>query len=535
MSGVASDVKIALRNLGRSKLFTLVAVASLALGIGANTAIFTLVDQLLLRLLPVHDPEQLVMIWTTGPHMGSNRGYRKTSYPMYQDFQQKAQAFSSVFCQFETAVSISFSGQTERVDAELVSGNYFQSLGVKPAIGRVFTSEEDDRVYKGHPVVVLSYPYWVTRFASDPNVIGQKMLVDNYPMTIVGVSAAGFNGLDPAHAPQLRVPIQMKPLMTPGWDEIGDRRSQWVQMFARMKPGFTVESAKASLQPLLTQVLNLEIAQPEMKEASKYNRDRFLARKVRMEAAGSGFSQMRRDYGTALIVLMCMVGLVLLIACFNVANLLIARAVARQKEIAVRLAVGASRWQLLRQLLIESLVLSVAGGAAGLFLAVAMIQGLLHFLPNDGAPLMLKAEPDPRILAFNAALAIFTGLLFGLAPVLQALKVDLWNTLKDVVGTVSGGGPGVNLRKALVTAQVAFSFLLLVGSGLFVRTLANLKQMNPGFSHIENLVTFQVDPALNGYSTTRPYDFYTRLLDNIRATPGVRSAGYAAVPLLSGD
>src|SRR5215471_11276005 len=394
MGRILSDLKFAVRNLRRAKLFTLVAVASLALGIGANTAIFTLLDQLILRLLPVRDPEQLVMIWTTGPHIGSNRGLHQASYPMYQDFQQKAQAFSYVFCRRQTTLSVSFGGQTERIDGELVSGNYFQALGVKAALGRVFTPEEDDRVYKGHPVVVLSYPYWVTRFAADPNVIGQKMTVNDYPMTIVGVSAAGFNGLDPARAPQIRVPIQMKPLMTPGWDDIGDRRSQWVQMFARMKPGFTVESAKASLQPLLTQVLNLEIAQPEMKEASKYNRDRFLARKVQMEAAGSGYSQMRRDYGTALIVLMCMVGLVLLIACFNVANLLIARAVARQKEIAVRLAVGASRWQLLRQLLIESLVLSVAGGVAGLFLSTTIIRSLLAFLPAGDAPLMLSADPD---------------------------------------------------------------------------------------------------------------------------------------------
>jgi predicted permease len=535
MSRIVSDVKIALRNLGRSKLFTFVAVASLALGIGANTAIFTLVDQLLLRLLPVRDPEQLVMIWTTGPHMGSNRGYRKASYPMYQDFQQKAQAFSSVFCQFDTALSISFSGQTERIDAELVSGNYFQSLGVKPAIGRVFSSEEDDRVYKGHPVVVLSYPYWVTRFASDSKVIGQKMLVDNYPMTIIGVSAAGFNGLDPARAPQIRVPIQMKPLMTPGWDEIGDRRSQWVQMFARMKPGFTVESAKASLQPLLTHILNMEVAQPEMKDASKFNRDQFLVRKIRMEPAGNGFSEMRRDYGTALIVLMCMVGLVLLIACFNVANLLIARAVARQKEIAVRLAVGASKWQLLRQLLIESLVLSVAGGAAGLFLAVAMIRAMLHFLPAGDAPMMLTATPDGRILAFNAALALVTGLLFGLVPAVQSMRVDLWNALKDVVGAVSGTGGNVRFRKALVTAQVAFSFLLLAGAGLFVRTLINLKQTNAGFQEIDNLVTFQVDPALSGYTMPRMETFYRELLANIRATPGVKTASYAIVPVLAGN
>ena len=528
------DLRFALRSLRRSPLFTLVAVASLSLGIGANTAIFTLIDQLMLRLLPVAQPEQLAMIWATGPHMGSNRGPRAASYPMYQDFQKNAQAFSSVFCRFGTAVSLSFSGQTERVDAELVSGNYFQTLGVRPAIGRVFSPEADDRVYKGHPSVVLSHQYWVTRFAADRNVIGQKLLVDNYPMTIVGVSAQGFTGLDPARSPQIRIPIQMKPLLTPGWDDIGNRRSQWIQIFARMKPGFTVNSAQASLQPLLTQILREELTQPEMKDVSPFNRGRFLARKIQMEPAANGYSQMRRSFSTALTVLMCMVALVLLIACFNVANLMIARAISRQKEVAVRLAVGASRWQLLRQLLIESLVLSLAGGLAGLFLSVAMIRGLLHFLPGDTSTLMLRAAPDLRILAFNGALALLTGALFGLAPALQSLKVDLWNTLKDVVGAVSGGGGSVRLRKTLVTAQVTFSFLLLVGSGLFVRTLANLKQMNAGFQAMDNLVTFQVDPALSGYTLPRLQTFYHQLLDNVRATPGVKSAGFAIVPVLSG-
>ena len=425
MTRILSDVKISLRNLRRSKLFTFVAVTSLALGIGANTAIFTLLDQLILRLLPVRDPEQLVMIWTTGPHMGSNRGYHQASYPMYQDFQQKAQGFSYIFCRRVTPLSISFNGQTERIEGELVSGNYFQALGVKPAIGRVLTPEEDDRIYKGHPVVVLSHAYWATRFAADPHVIGQKLIVNDYPMTIVGVSAAGFQGLDPARSPQIRVPIQMKPLMTPGWDEIGERRSQWIQMFARLKPGYTLESAKAALQPLLTQILRDESQQKEMRETSKYDMDLFLQRKVRMEAAGNGFSQMRRDYGTALIVLMCMVGLVLLIACFNVANLLVARAVARQKEIAVRLAVGASRWHLLRQLLVESLMLSITGGVVGLGLAAVMIRALLAFLPASDSPLTLSAIPDARVLTFNSALAILTGVLFGLAPALQSIKIDL--------------------------------------------------------------------------------------------------------------
>jgi len=534
MGRLLFDLQFALRNLRRSPLFTLVAVTSLGLGIGANTAIFTLIDQLLLRLLPVRSPGQLVMIWSTGPNMGNNRGSRAASYPMYQDFQQKAPAFSYVFCRFLTPASISFAGQTERVDAELVSGNYFDALGVRPALGRVFSPEEDDRVYQGHPSVVLSHPYWVTRFAADPGVLGRKILVNNYPMTIVGVSAAGFNGLDPSNAPQIRVPIQMKPIMTPGWDAIGDRRSQWIHMFGRMKPGYTVQSAQASLQPLFLQILQDELTKPELRDLSKFSRDRFLGRKIRIETAAGGYSELRQSYKTPLIVLMCMVGLVLLISCFNVANLLIARAVARQKEVAVRLAVGASRRQLVGQLLIESLLLSVAGAAAGLALSVATIRALSSFLPASGSPLMLRAVPDLRILAFNAALALLTALLFGLVPALQAMRLDLWNTLKDVVGAVTGGGGSVILRKSLVTAQVAFSFLLLAGAGLFVRTLANLKQADAGFRDVDNLVTFQIDPALSGYKVERVIAFYQQVLNGVRSLPGVKSAGYAIVPVLAG-
>src|ERR1700683_3226635 len=312
-----SDIKFALRNLRRSPLFAVVAVASLALGIGANTAIFTLVDQLLLRLLPVKNPEQLVMISSTGPHIGSNLGDRASSYPMYQDFQRKASAFSYVFCRYDTPFSVSFGGQTERVNGELVSGNYFEALGVQPAIGRVFSPEQDDRTYKGHPSVVLSYGYWTARFNADPAVVGQKIIVNDYPMTIVGVSAGRFHGLDPATSPQIRVPIQMKPLMTPGWDDIGDRRSQWIQTFARMQPGYTLQSAQASLQPLFSQILREELAMPELKDSSEFDRRQFLARKVRMESAAGGYSQLRRDYSTALIALMCMVGLVLGVGWFT--------------------------------------------------------------------------------------------------------------------------------------------------------------------------------------------------------------------------
>ncbi len=252
------DLRHALRRLRRNPGFTIAAVVSLALGIGANAAMFTLLDQMLLRPLPVKDPGQLVMIWTTGPSLGSSQGTRGSSYPMYQDFEQRAAGFSDVFCRYYTALSIGSGEQAERVTGELVSGNYFQALGVGPALGRVFAPETDDRVYKGHPVVVLSYPYWQARFGADPGVIGRKILVNNYPMTIVGVSARGFSGLDPARSPHIRIPIQMKPLMTPGSDNLGNRRRQWVQIFARMRPGVTVQSAQVSLQLLLSQILRGE-------------------------------------------------------------------------------------------------------------------------------------------------------------------------------------------------------------------------------------------------------------------------------------
>jgi predicted permease len=528
------DLSHALRLLSRSPAFTLVAVLSLGLGIGANTAIFTLLDQLMFRRLPVAHPEQLQMIWITGPSLGSNQGSRASSYPMYQDFQQRAPAFSYVFCRYLTPLSISLGNQTERVTGELVSGNYFQALGIGSALGRVFSPEEDDRVYKGHPVVVLSHQYWVARFGADAGVIGQKILVNNYPMVVVGVSAAGFTGIDPARSPQIRIPIQMKPLMTPGSDNLGDRRRQWIQIFARWKPGYTMLSAQASLQPLLSAILRTELESPALRNAPQRDRDRFLARKVLTESAANGYSELRRSYSTALVVLMSMVGVVLLIACFNVASLLIARAAARQKELAMRLAIGASRGQLLRQLLMESALLAVAGGATGLLLSEVMVRGLLRFLPANGMLATLRADPDWRILAFNAALAVATALLFGLAPAWQALKVDLWSTLKEAAGSVGGNRGSVRLRKSLVTAQVAFSFLLVAGALLFVKTLLNLKEMNPGFRNIDKIVTFQIDPARSGYSLPRLMAFYQQVLENVRSLPEVRSAGYAWVSLLSG-
>ena len=530
------DIRFAFRTIRRNPLFAGVAVLSLALGIGANTAIFTLLDQLMLRLLPVKNPGTLVMLYQRGPHNGSNMGERMHSYPIYQDFQKKAAPLAEVLCRRLIAASVSIDNRTERVNAEMVSGNYFSMLGVSAAAGRVFSSQEDDRIYKGHPVVVLSYAYWADRFSRDLSVIGKKILVNNYPMTIVGVSAPGFAGLDPAVSPQIRVPILMKPVVAPEWwwFEMPDRRTRWVQVFGRLRPGYTVQTAQAPLQGLFQQIRQYEMTLPEAKNWTSFDRAQFMRGSVRLERAATGFSNLRNNFSKALIVLMCMVGLVLLIACANVANLLIARAVARQKEIAVRLSIGASRARLVRQLLVESLLLSIGGGAAGVLLAATMSRGLLSLIPAESSPILIQAQPDLRILSFTLGLTLITSLVFGLAPALRASRPDLWTTLKEAVGSIAGGG-SLFLRKALVVSQVGLSFLLLFGAGLFVRSLQNLKSTDTGFRDIDNIVTFQLSPSLSGYDAPRTAQFYQQLLGNLRAVPGVRSAGFAAEPLLSGD
>jgi predicted permease len=526
-------LRYGVRQLRANPAFTAFAVLSLALGIGANTAVFTLLDQLVLRRLPVKDPERLVMIWTTGPHFGDNNGPRRVSYPMYEDFQRRAVAFESVFCRFETPVAVGVEGVTERVTAELVSGNYFQALGAGPAAGRVFSPEADDRFYKGHPVVVLSHRYWVEHFGADPAAVGRKILVTNYPMEIVGVAARGFTGADPSISPDLWIPIQMRPLVTPGADDLGNRLSQWIQVFARLKPGFTVASARASLQPLLRQILEQETASPGLSRLSPYDRERFLKRAALVESAATGYSDLRMGYSTALFVLMGMSGLILLAACSNVAGLLVARAVARQKEMAVRLSIGAARRTLIGHLMAESLLLSLAGAVLGLALSIGATRGLLSLLRATEATLTLRATPDWRILLFNTGVAFATALLFGLAPAFAATRLDLWTTLKDG-GAVPGRGSAARFRKILVAAQVALSFLLLAAAGLFSRTLINLRNTPHGFKNIDRIVTFQLDPAKSGYSIVRTHQFCLDALREVRAIQGVKSAAFVSWPLLRG-
>jgi predicted permease len=318
------------------------------------------------------------------------------------------------------------------------------------------------------------------------------------------------------------------------WLHMDDRRARWVQVFARLKPGYTVESAKAPLQGLYSQIRAYEMTLPRAKDWSAYSREQFMRGRVVVESAAGGFSGVRNNFATALIVLMCMVGLVLLIACANVANLLIARAFARQKELAVRLSLGASRGRLVRQLLAESLLLASAGAVVGLVVAVVLTRSLLALVPSGSSPLLIDATPDLRILLFTLCLTILTSLVFGLLPAFRASRPDPWTTLKDTVGAVAGPRGSLFLRKGLVVAQVALSFLLLFGAGLFVRSLHNLRSTDTGVA-LDNLITFQLSPSLSGYDNQRATQFYESLLERLRSAPGVKSAAFVSVPILAGS
>jgi predicted permease len=529
------DLKYSLRMLARTPGFTAVAVLTLALGIGANTAIFTLLDQVLLRLLPVKDPQQLVLLTMRGHHYGNNWGGNAISYPMFRDFREHNEVFSDMFCRFPAAASLSFGQQAERVAVELVSGTYFSTLGVNPALGRILTPE-DDLVPSGHPYVVLNYNYWKSRFAGDPQIVGKSLILNDYKMTVVGVAQAGFDGVELGFSPKIFIPIMMQRQIIVGSPEdmLKERRNRWVNAFGRLKPGISQQQAKSALQPFMHSMLESEVQMPAFSHASKYDRDEFLKCWIDVLPGSQGRSYVRSQLSTPLWVLMAITGAVLLIACANLANLLLVRGSGRSREIAIRLAIGASRPRIIAQLLVESLTLSALGGLAGLAFAFWADKALLQaYLPSDSSGLNISSSPDLRILLFNLAVTVLTGIIFGLVPALQTTRPNIVGTLKDQAGAVVGGGHH-RLRKALVVAQVTLSLLLLIAAGLFVRSLSNLRNLGPGFP-ADKLVGFNIDPSLNGYSAERMKVFYQQLSDALRSIPGVQSVGLANVRILEGD
>jgi putative ABC transport system permease protein len=556
MRHLSRDLRYALRGLARSPLFTAVALLSIALGIGANTAIFTLVDEVLLRRLPVREPDQLVLFNGPRNHYGSNAGGNMLSYPMYEDFRDNfvdrgaspklprvtppiadnttsPPVFSGMFARRTVAMNVGDNGQTERVPGELVSGTYFQVLGVGAAIGRVITPD-DDKERGGSPVAVLSYDYWRTRFGADPKVVGKTINVSNHTLTIIGVSQAGFDGVDIGYVPRIRVPLLMKADMTPNWDDVDNRRSRWVNVFGRMKPGATLDQAKASLQPFFHAIIEQEVLAPPFANTTPYTREQFLKGQIDLLPASQGRSPIRQQLSQPLWLLLGIVAGVLLIACANVASLLIARATARQKEIAVRLALGASRGRIVGQLLVESVMLSACGGLLGLVIAAWTTRFLLGFLPTTDTPHVISGSIDSRILLFNFALSLATGLVFGLVPALRSTRPNLAPTLKDQVGAVVGGSGGGRLRKGLVVAQVTISVLLLVSAGLFIRSLRALRLLDLGLK-TDNLIAFNISPTLSGYTPLQTKQFNKQMVERVRALPGVSATAFAQIGLLEGN
>ena len=532
------NFKYALRSIRKNPLIMTVTIVSLALGIGANTAIFSLVDQLLLRMLPVEAPEQLVQLAQNGQEIGATWGFERMSYPMYRDIRDKATAFSGVLAWYATPASMGYDGSTERIRSELVTGNYFQVLGAKVAVGRAFTSEDDDTPGSA-PVAMLTYDFWKARFGGDPSIIGKTIRLNSHPATVVGVSGRGFTGLEIGDATQIFVPMMMTPQIAP---QIASgaprpalelRRSRWINVFARLKPDVTIDQARASIAPLYRQIAEMEIQELPFQRASENARQEYLRSQMTIVDGSTGRSGMRQTFTTPLIVLMSITGLVLLIACANVASLLIARATARQKEVAVRLALGASRMQIVSLLMLESFLLSTIAAAAGLGLGVLMNRGLLGFINADNLPMTITTALDSRVLLFTMGLAFLTAFVFGLVPALQATRPRLFDTLKNEAGSIFGSRGQAQVRKVLVVAQVSLSLLLLIASSMFVRSLSNLQNVDPGFRK-DQIISFGIDPALNGYTPERTLQLYRDLLERLRGLPSVTSAGQAVQRVLEG-
>jgi predicted permease len=530
---LVQDVQYGVRTLAKNPAFTLVAMATLALGIGANTAMFSLLDQVVLRLLPVSHPEQLVIIRETGNHYGNSYGPNTVSWPLFEDLRDNNQAFSGMFCRFPATVTLGYGARAGQIRAELISGSYFPILGVRAALGRTI-APDDDAVPDSSPVVVISYSFWRSYFEGDRNIVGRTIALNSQAMTVIGVAQPGFDGVDLGVPAKVFVPIMMKTEMTPHSDGLKDRRRRlsWVTAYGRLKPGIGVQQAQASLQPLLHSILEMEVQEPEfMRSATAADRPLFLRNRVELlPGSDNGLREyMRRP----LWLLIALTGAVLLLACANLANLLLARATAREREFAVRLAIGASRARIVRQLLIESLLLSSAGAVLGLALAFLADRVLLRiYLPADAAAeFVVSPIPDGRVLAFVVGVMLLTSLVFGLLPAVRGSRTEITLSLKDRSGALSAGG--ISLRRMLVGVQVALSLLLLVGAGLFVRTLRNLESLGPGFP-TDHLLTFTIDPSLNGYSDEQTKSFYQRLNINLQAMPGVASVGFSAMPLLKG-
>jgi predicted permease len=549
MTTLWQDLRYGARMLIKHKGLTIIAILSLALGIGANTAIFSLVDAVLLKSLPVREPEQLAQFkWVAKSdfrlkvpdYHGSSRTDEatgleiSTSFPQqtFEQFRAQQRTLTDIFAFADLEqVNANVDGQAEMASGLVVSGGYFTGLGVRPVLGRAITADDDRS--NAPAVVVISFRYWERRFGSNPAVIGKQINLNNASFTIIGVTPREFAGvMGRGNAPDLTIPLMMEPLVRGNNTNLNQRAYWWLLMMGRLKSGVTTEQARAELEPIFnsTALENLSRSGNPTQSAQIAPQD---FPRLSVEPGRRGDTDWGWYQRQSLYLLTAVVGLVLLIACVNVANLLLARAAERQKEIAVRLALGAGRFRLVRQLLTESVLLALAGGALALLFALWGKDLLLSLRFSGREMSSLQTGLDARVLAFTFAVSVLTGLLFGLIPAWRATSVDLTPALKDT-GRSSAGHSRSLIGKSLVVAQVALSLLLLIGAGLFLRTLRNLQHVSPGFN-TQNLLLFRVDPRLSGYRGERLAQLYQRMFDRIEAVPGVRSVTFSRHPLLAGS
>ena len=508
MDILIKDIRFAIRGLLKRPGFTAIAAITLALGIGANTAIFSLVNTVLLRPLPVLNPQQIVSVALRGK-LDSIGAF---SYPNYRDFRDRNQVLSGLLASRFVPLSLSREGNNDRVWGYEVSGNYFDVLGVKAVKGRTFLPEED-QTKLSHPVVVVSYASWQHRFGGDPNLIDKEILINNHPFKIIGIAPEGFRGTEVVYTPELWVPASMIEWVEPGSQWIEERSSGNFFATGRLRDGVSVKQAEASLNVLAQQL------------AREYP-DTNDGQSVTLIPPGFIIPDLRGSVVSFTWVLMAAVLLVLLITCINLAGLLLARAGDRRKEIAIRLAVGANRRRLVRQLLTENVLLSLFGGAAGFWVAIWIINFVVAFKPSIDFPLTVELAVDWRVLFFTAGLSLLTGAIFGLAPALQATKPTLTSALKDT--TAQSGRSHSRLRSSLVVAQLAISLMILIGAGLVGRSFRQLKTTNPGFDP-QNALTLSLDVGLQGYDEAKGQDFYRRLIERLQSMPGVKSAALTTI------
>jgi predicted permease len=532
MENLLQDIRFGLRTLGKNPGFTIVAILTLALGIGANAAIFSLTDQVLLRLLPVERPRELVVLTSPGVNHGrvwsDSDGGPSFSYPMYKDLRDRNEVFAGLLAGFHVQVGVTGQGQSQLADGILVSGNYFQVLGVRPFIGRVF-SAQDETAPGANPVTVLSYGYWTRHFGSDSNILNKPLAVNGNSLTVVGVARPGFTGVQVGQIPDLFIPITMKAQMTPNQDGLADRNDHWVTMLGRLQPGMSASKAQAGLAPLYRALMESDAIALKL---SSRDRQQFVDRKLVLDTGSHGRPILQHDTKQPLLVLMAMVGLVLLIACANLAGLLIARGEGRQREIALRLALGAGRGRLVRQLMTESLLLATAGGAVGLALASWTLNVIVRSIPENEGASGLVAQLDYRVLIFACVVSLVTGVLFGLAPAIRATRTDLQSVLKDQGGNVSGGKTNVRVRKSLMVSQIALTAVLLAAAGLFAHSLLNLKTQDLGVRP-DHVLEFSISPELNRYTPPQTIALADRIRQSMEPLPGVRAASESEIPMLA--